>query len=113
MFYVLYRRPEICHSSSVEYSVLVESLGRHRFENAYVVLPNPFGLGEYVRLIGTTEIGCVEVSQEDWARCVNKAIQPDAVEDYSDASIIVRFNHDKWAHNHLSPLYLERVDIDT
>lgn len=92
---------------------LVDSLGRHRFENAYVVLPNPFELGEYVRFIGTTEIGRVDVSQEDWARYVKKAQEPDAIDDYSDASITIRYNYDKWAHNHLSPLYLERVNIDT
>lgn len=98
---------------SKEDKLLVDSLGRHRFENAYVVLPNPFELGEYVRFIGTTEIGRVDVSQEDWARYVKKAQEPNAIDDYSDASITIRYNYDKWAHNHLSPLYLERVNIDT
>lgn len=97
---------------SKEDKLLVDPLGRHRFENAYVVLPNPFELGEYVRLIGTTEVGRVDVSQENWARYVKKALQRDAIDDYSDASITVRYNYDKWAHMHLSPLYLERVDID-
>lgn len=50
---------------SKEDKLLVDSLGRHRFENAYVVLPNPFELGEYVRLIGTTEVGYVDVSQDE------------------------------------------------
>lgn len=95
-----------------EDKLLVDSLGRHRFENAYVVLPNPFELGEYVRLIGTTEIGRVDVSQEDWARYVKKAQEPDAIDDYLDASITIRYNYDKWAHDHFSPLYLERVNID-
>lgn len=100
------------YEGSKEDTLLVDSLGRHRFENAYVVLPNPFELGEYVRLVGDTMIGQVDVSQEEWIRNVNRALEPDAIDDYFDASITVRYNG-KWAHSHLNPLYLERVTFDT
>lgn len=99
------------YEGSKEDTLLVDSLGRHRFENAYVVLPNPFELGEYVRLVGDTMIGRVDVSQEEWSKCVKRALEPDALDDYFDASIIVRYN-DQWEHSHLNPLYLERVTWD-
>lgn len=53
------------------------------------------------------------MSQEDWAGYVKNAQASNAIDDYSDASITIRYNYDKYAHNHLSPLYLERVNIDS
>lgn len=92
---------------SKEDKLLIDSLGRHRFENAYVVLPNPFEIGEFVKIIGTEIIGRVDVSQEDWKKYVEKALSENAIEDYSDASIVIRY--DELDHDHVSPIYLEKV----
>lgn len=90
----------------------VESLGRHRFENTYVVFPNPFELGEYVRVVGKNAIGRVDESQAQWLQHVKRALEEDAIDDYSDASITIRYDSDKWDH-HFSPIYLERVVMDS
>ena len=92
---------------SKEDKLLIDSLGRHRFENAYVVIPNPFEIGEFVKIIGTEIIGRVDVSQEDWEKYVEKALSENAIEDYSDASIVIRY--DELDHDHVSPIYLEKV----
>ena len=46
------------------------------------------------------------MSQEEWRRHVEKALKPGAIEDYSDASITVRY---QYTHDHINPIYLEKV----
>lgn len=72
-------------------------------------LPNPFEKGDRVQLIGTDLIGTVAVSQEDWKKYVGKALAPNAVEDWVDASITVRYPWDKWSHDHINPMFLSKV----
>lgn len=91
----------------------VEALGCRRFENAYVVFPNPFEIGEYVKIVGTNIIGRVDVSQNHWLQYVKKALEDDAIDDYSDASITIRYDSDKLDHDHICPIYLERVVMNS
>ena len=92
-----------------EDEIRVNTLSRERFENAYVVIPNPFEKGDRVQLIGTDLIGTVAVSQEDWKKYVGKALAPNAVEDWVDASITVRYPWDEWSHDHINPMFLSKV----
>ncbi|MCR5103559.1 MAG: hypothetical protein K6B68_03780 [Eubacterium sp.] len=85
----------------------IEGRSMKRFENKYIVIPNPFEKGDRVKLVGdNSKVGIVDVSQEDWKRYVDKAIKPGAVEDYVDASITVRYQD---THDHINPIYLEKV----
>ncbi len=92
-----------------EDEIKVNTLSRDRFENAYVVIPNPFERGDRVQIIGTDRIGTVAISQEDWKRCVAKALAPGAIEDWVDASITVLYAEGKWDHDHVNPIFLTRV----
>lgn len=94
---------------SKEEAIKVETLSRERFENAYVVYPNPYEIGESVRVLGTDKIGRVGISQEDWEWNLNKALMDNAIEDYSDASIMILYDDKGYDHGHISPIFLERV----
>ena len=97
---------------SKEDILLVESLGRHRFENAYVAFPNPFELGDYVTDTRTLNIGRVDVSKENWNRYVEHALRENAIDDYSDASILIKHDYRNLPHSHICPIYLERVKLE-
>jgi hypothetical protein len=79
------------------------------FQNAYVVIPNPYEKGDLVRIIGTDKIGKVNVSQEDWDKYVKKALSPESKEDWVDASITVIYSDDGHDHDHINPIFLEKV----
>lgn len=94
---------------SREEQIKVNTLSRERFENSYVVIPNPFQLDDRVRIIGHEAIGRVSVSQKDWEKTVKKALRPNATNDFSDVSITIQYEGDKRDHEHVSPIFLERV----
>ena len=72
-----------------------------------MAIPNPYEKGDRVRFAGDKgKVGIVDVSQEDWRRHVEKALKPGAIEDYSDASITIRY---QYTHDHINPIYLEKV----
>lgn len=89
--------------------IKIDELSRERFENAYVVVPNPFHKGDTVCVCGSDRVGNVEVSQEEWKKYVEQALLPNAVEDWIDVSITVRYG-DKWDYEHINPIYLRRVN---
>ena len=90
-----------------EEDVRIEGRSTERFEYPFVAIPNPYEKGDRVRFAGDNgKIGIVDVSQEEWRRHVEKALKPGAIEDYSDASITVRY---QYTHDHINPFYLEKV----
>lgn len=105
------------HEVSIEEQTKVGSLGNHRFENTFVVFPNPFMEDEYVHVIGEPE-GCksegwICTSKRLWDRLVEKATSPGAIEDWSDANLVIRYWDDQnryWDHRHVNPIYLERME---
>lgn len=88
----------------------VESLSNKRFENKYVVMPNPFEAGDIVRNIYNGMEMVVVTSQKEWSKFVMKAKQPGAIDDWSDASITVVYNEPEIeSHDHINPIWLELV----
>lgn len=89
----------------------VESLSNKRFENKYVVMPNPFEAGDIVcNIYNGTEM-VVVTSQEEWSRLVSKALQPDTIYDWSDAAITVVYGEpESESHDHINPIWLEKVE---
>ncbi|MCR4634656.1 MAG: hypothetical protein K5754_00350 [Butyrivibrio sp.] len=98
-----------CERSDEE-DIRIEGCSAERFEYSYVVIPNPYEKGDRVRFVDDKgKAGIVDVSQEDWRRHVEKALKPGAREDYSDASITVRYPEWEYDHDHINPIYLEKV----
>ncbi len=90
-----------------EEDIRIEGCSTERFEYSFVAIPNPYEKGDRVRFAGDNgKVGIVDVSQEEWRRHVEKALKPDAIVDYSDASITVRC---QYTHDHINPIYLEKV----
>ena len=93
-----------------EDALKVNELDKRRFENAYVLIPNPYDKGDRVRVIGSDKVGTVAVSQEDWKKYVDKALSSGAIDDWSDASITITYS--EYDHDHVNPFYLELVKED-
>lgn len=84
-----------------------------RFEDAYIVLKNPFELGDIVKIVGDSRPAIVEVSQEDWKRALerntngSREIPPS----YDNISLTVEFlDGGEMYHGHPSILCLEKID---
>lgn len=97
---------------SDEKDAKIDGCSKERFEYAYRVMPNPFETGDLVKIISSKgEVGIVDVSQEQWKSYVEKALKPGACEDYSDASITVRFPEGEFVHTHVNPIYLQKAPV--
>lgn len=95
--------------------LLVNSMNNERFENKYVVFPNPFEKFEKMRFIGDVRKDkramWIGESNETWAARVKEACGNRIYADYSDANIFVEYwdeNRSEWGHDHITPIYLER-----
>ncbi len=93
-----------------ERAIKVETLSNKRFENGYVVFPGTFKEDEKVRVVGRGKddgiIGWVSWLSEE------KMTKAKDLFDYSDTSLTVDYwdsNSLIWEHDHIIPIYLERV----
>lgn len=80
------------------------------FENMFYNAPNPFEIGDVVRLVGTEEYGIVEVSQKQWKETLELYKQRGKFPpDYSDVQIRVIFltEDGTFSHSHINPVDLE------
>ena len=89
--------------------------GASRFENRFFPLPNPFALGDIVRMADDPDsLGIVETSREDWAEWMRWAGKRKLPLDYYDAFIRVEFLTEQgtFLHSHIAPIDLERAALD-
>lgn len=98
-----------CYTEGISFSHSDPS----RFEDAYIVLKNPFELGDIVKIVGDSRPAIVEVSQEDWKRDLerntdgSRKIPPS----YDNISLTVEFlDRGEMYHGHPSILHLEKID---
>lgn len=92
----------------------VDDWGAHRFEERFLVLPNPFELGDIVCMTDYPErVGVVETSQENWKLFLEQIRAKSRGEDFHDASITVEFltEDGEFYHNHIPPIFLERAEL--
>ena len=91
----------------------VDDWGEARFEQRFVAFPNPFEVGDIVRMADDC-IGIVSTSQADWKEFLHRIEQHGLVVDYFDASLCVEyFSEDGEAtHTHVQPIYLEKAEVD-
>ena len=85
-----------------------------RFENAFFPIPNPFDIGDIVRLATDREAhGIVATSQREWREFLERVTSGKLKEvDFVDASITVDFLQDNGhiSHNHINPVFLEKFE---
>lgn len=96
----------------VERMKIVESLSNQRFENMYVTIPHPFLDGTKVRTLGGKEYhGVVDMGENFWVERDYKAKREGAVEDYSDANIIIDVIDEigYGLHLHVNPFLVEGI----
>lgn len=92
----------------------VDDWGESRFEWHFPVLPNPFEVGDIVRIIGCERPGVIATSQEEWKAFLQRVSTQNLVVDFLDASLIVNFidREGKSYHGHIQPIYLEKIEVD-
>lgn len=96
--------------ASEDSNILNES-DENRFENAFIVIPNPYGVGDVVRVIGGTDrAGIVSTSKYLWSQYVKHALLPGSGYEWCDVGIEVRYSEDGLDHEHINPIFLEKVD---
>lgn len=86
---------------------------RGRFEDKFIEIPNPFEIGDIVRIIGSDEcLGIVETSQEEWKKYLQRVRETNVTDDWVDVAITCCcFNEDLEAfHDHINPIFLEKVE---
>ncbi len=102
--------------------IRMNPLDNRRFENAFVVYPNPFKENDRVKIVESEIIcergvsGWVETSPEEWRQLIIKSCSEDAFEDYSDATLVVRYRDEDrqiWKYAHVAPSCLELIDEET
>lgn len=84
------------------------------FTNAFIFIPNPFELGDIVRLTYDHDAhGIVALSQEEWSEFLERvnSNQMKGV-DFSDASLTVDFLQENGhiMHSHICPAFLEKFE---
>lgn len=93
----------------------VDDWGNSRFENRFFPLPNPFELGDIVRMAEDPDsLGIVETSREDWAEWMQRVRKRKLPLDYYDSFIRVEFltKQGTFIHSHIPPIDLERAALD-
>lgn len=88
--------------------IAINTLSNKRFENAYVVIPNPFEYGDRVTFRNSEKLGTIATRKEQWNSLIRKGIQTDSIFDWSDASVVVEW--DDGSHSHINPIYLRKID---
>ena len=82
------------------------------FENAFIIVPNPFERGDIVRLTGDhAKHGVIETSQQEWKRYVERMKSWDREDlDFYDSGITVEFLQENGhlMHDHVNPAFLEK-----
>ena len=103
-------------------SSMEDSYSDKLFYNAFVPMPFPFELGDYVRCVDGLEgeigrndnrlIGIVSVSREDYENFLERAKK--IYVDFSDAQVTTTFikKDGDLIHDHISPIFLEKAEID-
>lgn len=113
-----------CESDELpkERLIRVNPLDNRRFENAFVIYPNPFKENDHVKIVESEIIcergvsGWVETSSEEWRQLVIRSCSEDSIEDYSDATLVVRYwDEDRrvWNYGHIAPSCLELIDEES
>lgn len=93
----------------------IDDWGGSRFENRFFPLPNPFELGDIVRVADDPDsLGIVETSREDWAEWMRWVRKRKLPLDYYDSFIRVEFLTEQgtFIHSHIPPIDLERATLD-
>ena len=93
----------------------VDDWGESRFENRFFPLPNPFELGDIVRMADDPDsLGIVETSRKDWAEWMGRVQKRKLPLDYYDSFIRVEFLMEQgtFIHSHIPPIDLERAALD-
>ena len=92
------------------------------FYNAFVPMPFPFELGDYVKNVdgyngeyassGDTLIGIVSVSRGNYEEFLERA--KTMYVDFSDAQVTTTFIKESGeiTHHHVSPIFLEKAEVD-
>ena len=103
-------------------SSMEDSYSDKLFYNAFVPMPFPLELGDYVRCVDGFEgeigrnddrlIGIVSVSREDYENFLERAKR--IYVDFSDAQVTTTFikKDGGLTHNHIPPIFLEKAEID-
>lgn len=103
-----------------EQDIKVNTLSNKRFENKFVAFPKVFNNNEMVKIVGLNSniikdnIGWIGKTNLDYDEFINRATLEDAIEDYVDSSLPVIFwdeDNLMWNHEHINPIYLEKVDV--
>lgn len=90
----------------------VNDWGKARFEKRFFAMPNPFELGDIVRM-EDGDIGIVSTSQAEWKDFLRR-VENGLIVEYLDASVIVEYFSDSGpaTHSHIPPIYLEKTEVD-
>lgn len=93
----------------------IDDWGASRFENRFFPLPNPFELGDIVRMVDDPDsLGIVETSRADWVEWMRRVRKRKLPLDYYDSFIRVEFLTEQgvFIHSHIPPIDLERAALD-
>ncbi len=52
----------------------------------------------------------IATKHDDWEQYTKKAIKKEAIEDYSDVCILIKYSGNDHNHDHINPIYLEKVN---
>lgn len=119
---VVYENGKKWHSYSSEISLedmnLIDQTGLCRFEELFLPLPQPFDKGDCVKLVDEEKIGIVESSKEEWDKLVKEYgsdnnSKTDGLNGEDTLKVVFLEGDGHFSHDHISPIYLERVDIDS
>ena len=103
-------------------SIMEDQYSDKLFYNAFVSMPFPFELGDYVKYVdgyngdyansGDTLIGIVSVSRENYEGFLERA--KTMYVDFSDAQVTTTFIKEsgELTHHHVAPIFLEKAEID-
>ena len=90
-----------------------ERCGKNRFEHKFVEVPNPFEVGDIVRVVGDSErFGIVETSQEEWKKYLQRVKETKLTDSWLDAAITCCFFNEELEAFHVSPIFLEKVEVE-
>lgn len=78
-----------------------------RFEYHFVPFPDPFDMGDKVRIIGTWKKGIIATSKHDWSKLCDDASKGKYT-DWTDAAFTVQY--DNGEHEHICSALLEKCD---
>lgn len=113
---------EISDINSLSYDSL-DTCDNNRFENAFVLLPHPFRMGDFVQTMGCEEIGifrgCKNEADYQKEQAFHKELEKKGYSDFSDVCCTVEYlepyyknkNQFCFSHNHPGLINLEFAEI--